>query len=69
MRPNSVRACLGGVDQSSAEFGEEPLELRVLHPAAGGFSELEPSVILPGHGGAVKDMDEFRRFVEALPAD
>jgi hydroxyacylglutathione hydrolase len=33
------------------------------------LAELEPSLILPGHGGAVRDMDEFRRFAEALPAD
>jgi hydroxyacylglutathione hydrolase len=32
------------------------------------LAELEPSVILPGHGGAVRDMDEFRRFVDRIPA-
>jgi len=26
-------------------------------------------LILPGHGAAVRDMDEFGRFVEALPRD
>lgn len=33
------------------------------------LAELEPSLILPGHGGAVRDMDEFRRFVDRLPRD
>jgi hydroxyacylglutathione hydrolase len=33
------------------------------------LAELEPSVILPGHGGAVRDMGQFKRFVEALPDD
>ena len=33
------------------------------------LAELEPSLILPGHGGAVREMDEFGRFVEALPRD
>ena len=33
------------------------------------LAELEPSLILPGHGEAVRDMDEFGRFVEALPRD
>jgi hydroxyacylglutathione hydrolase len=31
------------------------------------LAALEPSLILPGHGGAVRDMDEFRRFVDRLP--
>jgi hypothetical protein len=30
---------------------------------------LEPSLILPGHGGAVRDMAEFGRFVAARPGD
>jgi hydroxyacylglutathione hydrolase len=30
--------------------------------------ELNPSLILPGHGGAIADMGAFERFVEALPA-
>jgi hypothetical protein len=33
------------------------------------LAELKPSPILPGHGGAVRDMDEFRRFVDRLPRD
>jgi hydroxyacylglutathione hydrolase len=33
------------------------------------LAELEPSVILPGHGGAVRDMEQFRRFADRLPAE
>jgi hydroxyacylglutathione hydrolase len=31
------------------------------------LADLEPSLILPGHGDAVTDMTAFRRFVERLP--
>jgi hydroxyacylglutathione hydrolase len=33
------------------------------------LAALEPSLILPGHGPAITDMDEFTRFVAALPVD
>jgi hydroxyacylglutathione hydrolase len=33
------------------------------------LAALEPSLILPGHGPAISDMDEFTRFVAALPVD
>jgi glyoxylase-like metal-dependent hydrolase (beta-lactamase superfamily II) len=33
------------------------------------LAALEPSLILPGHGGAVRDMDEFQDFVDLLPRD
>ncbi len=33
------------------------------------LAALEPSLILPGHGGAVADIDAFSKFVAALPAD
>jgi len=33
------------------------------------LAELDPSLILPGHGAAVRDIDEFKRFVDGLPAD
>jgi hydroxyacylglutathione hydrolase len=33
------------------------------------LAALEPSLILPGHGGAVTDMAAFAKFVAALPAD
>jgi glyoxylase-like metal-dependent hydrolase (beta-lactamase superfamily II) len=31
------------------------------------LAELGPSLILPGHGGAVRDMGAFERFVSTLP--
>jgi glyoxylase-like metal-dependent hydrolase (beta-lactamase superfamily II) len=31
--------------------------------------DLNPSIILPGHGDAITDIDAFKRFVDALPAD
>jgi glyoxylase-like metal-dependent hydrolase (beta-lactamase superfamily II) len=33
------------------------------------LAALEPSLILPGHGPAITDMDAFGRFVAALPVD
>lgn len=30
------------------------------------LAELDPSLILPGHGGAVRDMGAFKRFVSSL---
>lgn len=32
------------------------------------LAELDPSLVLPGHGPAVTDMPAFQRFVAALPA-
>ena len=33
------------------------------------LAELNPSIILPGHGDAITDIAAFKRFVDALPAD
>jgi glyoxylase-like metal-dependent hydrolase (beta-lactamase superfamily II) len=33
------------------------------------LAELSPSIILPGHGAAITDIDAFHRFVESLPTD
>ena len=33
------------------------------------LADLNPSLILPGHGPAISDTAKFERFVEALPAD
>jgi len=33
------------------------------------LARLRPSLILPGHGGAVRDMQAFERFVAGLPDD
>lgn len=32
------------------------------------LAELDPSLLLPGHGPAITDMSDFHRFVEALPS-
>jgi glyoxylase-like metal-dependent hydrolase (beta-lactamase superfamily II) len=32
------------------------------------LAALQPSMILPGHGHAVTDMDEFQRFAAAVPS-
>jgi hydroxyacylglutathione hydrolase len=50
----------------------EPPEIFTYDPAENRRSirklaELEPSLILPGHGPAVTDIAAFERFVEALP--
>jgi hydroxyacylglutathione hydrolase len=42
---------------------DPPLNRRSIHKLAA----LEPSLILPGHGPAITDIDEFTRFVAALP--
>jgi glyoxylase-like metal-dependent hydrolase (beta-lactamase superfamily II) len=52
----------------------EPPELFTYDPAQNRRSirklaELEPSLILPGHGPAVTDIGKFGRFVAALPED
>ena len=52
----------------------EPPELFTYDPAENRRSirklaELEPSLILPGHGPAVTDIGKFGRFVAALPED
>lgn len=52
----------------------EPPDLFTYDPAENRRSirklgALEPTLILPGHGGAVTDIDAFTKFVAALPAD
>ena len=52
--------------QPPDEMTYDPVEnRRSIHKLAA----LEPSLILPGHGPAITDMDEFGRFVAALPVD
>ncbi|MBS1879450.1 MAG: MBL fold metallo-hydrolase [Actinobacteria bacterium] len=46
-------------------FTEDPVENR---RSIRKLAELNPSLILPGHGPAVTDMAAFERFVAALPA-
>jgi glyoxylase-like metal-dependent hydrolase (beta-lactamase superfamily II) len=50
----------------------EPPEIFTYDPAENRRSirklaDLEPSLILPGHGPAVTDIDSFKRFVASLP--
>jgi glyoxylase-like metal-dependent hydrolase (beta-lactamase superfamily II) len=33
------------------------------------LADLNPALILPGHGPEVKEMSKFEGFVERLPAD
>jgi glyoxylase-like metal-dependent hydrolase (beta-lactamase superfamily II) len=52
--------------QPPDEMTYDPVEnRRSIHKLAA----LEPSLILCGHGPAITDMDEFGRFVAALPVD
>ncbi len=52
------------LDQPPADLTPDPAEnRRSIHKLAA----LEPSLILPGHGPAVTDMQAFSRFVAALP--
>jgi glyoxylase-like metal-dependent hydrolase (beta-lactamase superfamily II) len=51
----------------------EPPEIFTFDPAENRRSirklaALEPSLILPGHGPAVTDIDAFERFAAGLPA-
>jgi hydroxyacylglutathione hydrolase len=57
----SLRARLG---EPPAELTPDPAENR---RSIRKLAELEPSLILPGHGPAVTDMAAFERFVAALP--
>ncbi|HVO54133.1 MAG TPA: MBL fold metallo-hydrolase [Solirubrobacterales bacterium] len=52
------------LDEPPADLTPDPAEnRRSIHKLAA----LEPSLILPGHGPAVSDMQAFSRFVAALP--
>jgi len=51
---------------------KEPPEIFTVDPAENRRSirklaDLEPTLILPGHGPAVTDMTKFERFVSSLP--
>ncbi|MBS1677293.1 MAG: MBL fold metallo-hydrolase [Actinobacteria bacterium] len=66
VRNMSYLTALPGVRQPPDAMTYDPVENRrsIRKPAA-----LEPSLILPGHGPAITDMDEFTSFVAALPVD
>lgn len=55
---------LPGIGQPPDRFTYDPAENR---RSIRKLADLDPSVILPGHGPAVTDMRTFRKFVDALP--
>jgi hydroxyacylglutathione hydrolase len=65
IRNMSYATGLPGVKEPPDIFTYEPAENR---RSIRKLAELEPSLILPGHGPAVTDMAAFRNFVAALPA-
>jgi glyoxylase-like metal-dependent hydrolase (beta-lactamase superfamily II) len=65
IRNMSYATGLPGVKEPPDIFTYDPAEnRRSIHKLA----ELEPSLILPGHGPAVTDISAFERFVSRLPA-
>ena len=66
VRNMSYATGLPGVRQPPDEMTPDPpLNRRSIRRLAA----LEPSLILPGHGPAITDIDEFTRFVATLPVD
>jgi len=66
VRNMSYLTAMPGVRQPPDEMTyDPPLNRRSIRKLAA----LEPSLILPGHGPAITDMDEFTRFVATLPTD
>lgn len=53
------------IDEPPADLTPDPAENR---RSIRKLAELNPALILPGHGPAVTDMAAFQRFVAALPA-
>ncbi|MBK5219129.1 MAG: MBL fold metallo-hydrolase [Thermoleophilia bacterium] len=66
IRNMSYATGLPGVKEPPAIFTYDPVENR---RSIRKLAALEPTLILPGHGPAVTDIDAFERFVAALPAD
>jgi hydroxyacylglutathione hydrolase len=65
IRNMSYATGLPGVKEPPDFFTYDPAENR---RSIRKLAELEPSLILPGHGPAVTDMAAFERFVAPLPA-
>jgi len=65
IRNMSYATGLPGVKEPPDIFTYDPPENR---RSIRKLAELNPSLILPGHGPAVTDMAAFERFVAALPA-
>lgn len=66
VRNMSFLTGLPGIRQPPDEMTYDPAENR---RSIQKLAALEPSLILPGHGPAITDMDAFGRFVAALPVD
>ena len=64
VRNMSYATGLPGIKEPPPIFTYDPAENR---RSIRKLAALEPSLILPGHGPAVTDLDAFGRFVEALP--
>lgn len=56
---------MSGIGEPPEMFTYDPAENR---RSIRKLAELEPSLILPGHGPAIDDIAKFKRFVAALPA-
>jgi hydroxyacylglutathione hydrolase len=66
IRNMSFATGLPGLKEPPRIFTYDPVENR---RSIRKLAELNPSVILPGHGPAVTDMGKLERFVAGLPAD
>ncbi|MGN6588431.1 MAG: MBL fold metallo-hydrolase [Solirubrobacterales bacterium] len=64
IRNMSYATGLPGIKEPPGIFTYDPAENR---RSIRKLAELEPSLILPGHGPAVTDMGAFERFVSSLP--
>ena len=64
IRNMSYATALPGIKEPPDIFTYDPAENR---RSIRKLAELNPSLILPGHGPAVTDMNAFERFVSALP--
>jgi hydroxyacylglutathione hydrolase len=65
VRNMSYATGLPGIKEPPDIFTYDPAENR---RSIGKLAELNPSLVLPGHGPAVTEMAAFERFVAALPA-
>jgi len=66
VRNMSYLTGLPGVREPPDEMTYDPAENR---RSIRKLAALEPSLILPGHGPGITDMDAFGRFADALPVD
>ncbi len=66
IRNMSYLTTLAGLREPPDDFTYDPAENR---RSIRKLADLNPKLILPGHGPEVTDMAEFERFVEDLPRD